>query len=333
MRSKSVQPLSRRPSESPRSSRGNGGELVLLQEESLVADRQRKTTEVKAAFDMQGIMVRLDQLLPLRCVSASIRASRKFKTMAASVKEVGIIEPLVVYPQKGGKYTVLDGNMRLSILKELGLEETLCLVSTDDEAYTYNDKVNRLAPIQEHRMILKAVENGVPEERIAAALAVDVSTIRRSQSLLVGICPEAVDLLKDRAITRGALGVLKRVRPMRQVEMAELMVAVGNYSHAYGTALLAATCQDQLVDAEKDTGAKVVRPEDLTRMEREMDELGKGFVSLEQSHGQNVLNLVVARGYVIKLLENGRIVRFLATKCPEVLAEFQRIVESTSLEG
>jgi hypothetical protein len=35
---------------------------------------------------------------------------------------------------------------------------TLCLIATDDEGYTYNNRINRLAIIQEHRMILKAIE-------------------------------------------------------------------------------------------------------------------------------------------------------------------------------
>ncbi len=34
------------------------------------------------------------------------------------------------------------------------------LVSTDDEAFTYNHKVNQLQPIQEHFMILRAIKNG-----------------------------------------------------------------------------------------------------------------------------------------------------------------------------
>jgi hypothetical protein len=40
------------------------------------------------------------------------------------------------------------------------------LISTDDEAFTYNNRVNSIAIIQEHKMILKAIENGVSEERI-----------------------------------------------------------------------------------------------------------------------------------------------------------------------
>jgi L-fucose mutarotase/ribose pyranase (RbsD/FucU family) len=43
-------------------------------------------------------------------------------------------------------------------LKDMGHTDALCLVSTDDEAFTYNKRVNRFATVQEHKVILKAVE-------------------------------------------------------------------------------------------------------------------------------------------------------------------------------
>jgi hypothetical protein len=64
--------------------------------------------------------------------------------------------------------------LRIDVLKEMGETEVTCLVSTDDEAFIYNKRVNRPAMIQEHRMILKAVQRGAPEDRIAKALNVDV---------------------------------------------------------------------------------------------------------------------------------------------------------------
>ncbi len=44
--------------------------------------------------------------------------------------------------------------------------------------------LNRLAPIQENRMILKAIADGVSEEAIAKALNVSPKTIRDSRSQL-----------------------------------------------------------------------------------------------------------------------------------------------------
>jgi hypothetical protein len=75
---------------------------------------------------------------------------------------------------------------RIEVLKDLGETEVICLVSTDDEGFTYNRRVNRLAIIQEHKMILKAIARGAPEKRIAAALNIDVSTLRHKVRLLDG---------------------------------------------------------------------------------------------------------------------------------------------------
>ena len=82
----------------------------------------------------------------------------------------------MIHPQKGmpGKYLLLDGHMRHHALKELGEAEADCLISTQDESYTYNARVNRLNPIQEHKMIMRAVKTGVQPERIAAALNLPV---------------------------------------------------------------------------------------------------------------------------------------------------------------
>ena len=49
-------------------------------------------------------------------------------------------------------------------------------------------------------MILRAVERGVPEERIARALNVNVPSIRQKRRLLEGICPAVVEIFKDRHV-------------------------------------------------------------------------------------------------------------------------------------
>src|SRR6185437_7193162 len=129
----------------------------------------------------------------------------------------------------------------------MGKNEVTCLISTDDEAYTYNNRVNRLAMIQEHRMIVKAVERGVPEDRIAKALNVNVQNIVRKRRLLEGICPEVADILKDKYIAISTFTELKKMLPLRQIEAAELMVAMNKYTTNYAKSLVAATPQSHLV--------------------------------------------------------------------------------------
>ncbi len=53
--------------------------------------------------------------------------------------------------------------------------------------------------------------------------------------------------------------------------------------------------------------------------------------SFEETHGKNVLNLVIVVGCVKKLIDNARVVRFLAQNHPELLTEFQKLAESRTL--
>ena len=116
----------------------------------------------------------------------------------AASRDSGRIEPLPVTAADGRsrKYTLLDGYLRLVALRELGRAEAMCLVATDDEAYTYNNRLNRLASVQEHLMIRRAIERGVPPLRLAKALDVKIDQIVAKVTLLDGLCPEAIALLK-----------------------------------------------------------------------------------------------------------------------------------------
>lgn len=289
---------------------------------------------VEMAFEREGRMLPLEQLLPLRKLPNSTRTTEKYKRIAASVRELGLIEPLIVYAQPGQRdqYMLLDGLIRLDILQHNGATEAFCLIATDDEAYTYNHKVNQLTAIQEHFMIMKAVENGVPDERIAATLSVNVAAIRKKMNLLDGVCPEAVSLLKDKRISAPALREVKRVVPMRQIEMAELMIAAHNYSSSYAKCLYTATPPDQRLEAESGPPADGLSPEDRARMEREMQEMRRNFKVIEETHGDNVLRLVLGVGYLRNLLNNARVVRFLSSRYGDILTEFQKIVDAPELD-
>lgn len=72
-------------------------------------------------------------------------------------------------------------------MKELGMERVSCLISTDDVTYTCNKYINRLSAIQEHRMIVKAMQSGVSEEKLARALNLDIRTIRNKRYLLEAV--------------------------------------------------------------------------------------------------------------------------------------------------
>lgn len=60
--------------------------------------------------------------------------------------------------------------------------------------------------------------------------------------------------------------------------------------------------------------------------------LSRDFRAMEESHGKNSLHLVIVIAYLRKLLDNVRVVRFLVQSHPEVLPEFQKLVDNRSLK-
>jgi len=289
---------------------------------------------IPLGFHLEPISLFLENILPSRKIPAALDTSRKFKQIKSSIEAVGLIEPLSVTPEikASGQHLLLDGHVRLIALRDLGHTTAPCLVAKDDEAYTYNNRVNRLSTIQEHYMLRRAIQRGLSPEKLAKALSVDVSTIIKKMGLLDGICPEAAELLKDRQFSAELSRVLRKMRPTRQVECVELMVAANTLTVAYAEAMLVATPTELLLDGKKPQKLTGVSPEQMARMEREMSNLQTQYKTVEQTYGQDVLNLVLARGYLAKLLDNGSVRRYVAQRRPELVSEFESILKTVSLD-
>ncbi|HEY0219082.1 MAG TPA: plasmid partitioning protein RepB C-terminal domain-containing protein [Afipia sp.] len=292
--------------------------------------RRLEKRPVAMAFERESVVIEISAIQPLRLVSGMVKKTPKYSQIQSSVREVGIVEPPVVARDRSekGKYLLLDGHLRLSVLQEQGWTEVTCIIATDDEAFTYNKRVSRIAIIQERNMILAAIKRGVPEERIAKVLNVNVAHVRLKKRLLEGICAETVEMLKDKHVPISTFAELKKMLPMRQIEAAQLMVAMNKYSVTYAKSLVGATPQALLVDAAKPKHIEGLTEDQVALMEQESANLDREFRLVEQSYGTDHLDLVVATGYLNRLIENARVVRYLAQSFPELLAEFQKISDS-----
>ena len=289
-------------------------------------------SDVSEGFEGDFIRLPIDSILPIRPFSPAIRKSKKFKQIMASVREVGLVEPPVVArnPGQQGSFLLLDGHLRIEVLKDLAIAEVDCLVSTDDEAFTYNKRISRLSAVQEHRMIVRAIERGVPEDKIAKALDIAPQSVRRKIKMLDGISEEVASILKDKQCPMAVFEILRKMKVLRQIEAAELLVNANNYSVAYASAILAGTPQSQLVEGSKPKLLKQMTPEAMARMQGELARLQESFTSIQDSYGQDHLKLTVIKGYVAKLLGNARIVRYLMQNRPDFMAEFQTIADMTT---
>lgn len=289
---------------------------------------------VALGFLPKPLSVPMDNILPSRKIALNLATSPKFKQIVASIREIDLIEPLAVgaVDRRSGQHLLLDGHLRLAALRELAYTEAPCLVATDDEAYTYNNRINRLSTIQEHLMIKRAVDRGVSPERLASALCVDTTHIMKKMELLNGICVEAAELLKDRHFSVEISQIVRRMKSTRQIECVELMISANNLTVAYARALLVATPPDMLIDSKRPKKAAGISQEQMARMQREMSNLQGQYKLVEQTYGEDVLNLVLAKGYVTKLLGNKRVVKYLEQHQQDIMEQFVSLSETTSLE-
>lgn len=277
---------------------------------------------IKAAFKPTEILLSIKSILPQREVGPSFRKNSIYRQVAASLEHVGLIEPIVVFPKGNDSYLLLDGHMRLDILRGRGATEVRAIVATDDEAYTYNKRVNYAPAIAQHFMILKALAGGVSEERIANSLNLNVAEIRKRRDMLDGICREAVEILKTKTVTASAFAILRKMKPVRQVEAADHMIAHGTYSVKFARFLLSITPDEFLLVpvAEKQIDAKSTKSKGPAAMlQQEMGTLLKDFKAVEQSYGTDFLTLTVICAYVERLLSNAKLERHLAKHQPDIL--------------
>src|SRR3546814_11465094 len=94
----------------------------------------------------------------------------------------------------------------------------------------FRSRISRMAIVQEHKMILKALEKGVSEERLARALNVNISSLRNQRRLLDGICEEVAKLLQDRMVPLHTFSELRKLRPRRPIAVAEHTIPMHRFS-------------------------------------------------------------------------------------------------------
>jgi len=284
------------------------------------------------AFQPHIVEIPVEHITPQLSITPENRKGHAYRQIAASVKEIGLIEPLVVFPRSAHEYLLLDGHVRLEVLKESGVAAARCILATEDESYTYNRRVNAIPPIAQHLMLLEALKNGLTEARIAKSLDVDISVIRRKRDMLNGICSEAVELLRDYKLNANIFSVMRKMKPLRQVEVAEHMIANSAFSFTFVKALLYGTKPEMLLDRpSKPRDMAGSNGSGMNRFAAESDSLLRDLKSLEDSFGRDALTLTVSQRYVERLTKNPKILRYLERKHIESLSALQLWLEKRQL--
>ena len=99
--------------------------------------------------------VPVETIIPNRLQPRTVFDEGKLRELSDSIKEQGIIQPLVVSPQDNGKYELIAGERRLRASRIAGLEEVPVFIKdVDDEnllAISLLENIQRedLNPIEE----------------------------------------------------------------------------------------------------------------------------------------------------------------------------------------
>jgi|GEM_PF-2219696 len=115
--------------------------------------------------DGVSLKVALDRLVPYALQSRQSMDQDALKELAQTIREVGVIEPLLVRPLGGDRYEIIAGERRWRAARLAGLAEVPTLVRTLDDAMA--DKVHLFENI--HRENLSSLDLA---QRIASDLKV-----------------------------------------------------------------------------------------------------------------------------------------------------------------
>ncbi len=289
---------------------------------------KRVVPNSRSAFQSNTITLPLTLIVLQRTSAPEVMRSVIFKQILASVREIGLIEPPVVYPREGEGFLLLDGHLRLEALKILGIKEVDCILSTDDESYTYNKRVNHIPPVAQHFMLVEALKSGVAEERIAATLNVDIAAIKKRVQMLDGICPEVVEMLRDRKLSLEVFPILRKMKPIGQIATVELMVLRNDYSVWFAKTRLAISPPTLLSKSSIARQSKANADAADSLLGDDTEGLIQNLKAIEETYGTDVLTLTVVCAYLDRLFGGEKIPRYLERNHPGPLETLKTIMSA-----
>jgi len=154
-------------------------------------------------------MLQTEQIREGRLQPRATIAEASLEELKASIKQRGVIEPIIVRPVAHGTYELVAGERRWRAARALGMAEVPAIIKTlsDKEALEYSliENVQRenLNPLEEAKGYARLSEEfGYTQEDIASAVGKDRATITNLLRLLK-LPQEIQQGLRDGVITLG----------------------------------------------------------------------------------------------------------------------------------
>ncbi|HYE19745.1 MAG TPA: plasmid partitioning protein RepB C-terminal domain-containing protein [Tepidisphaeraceae bacterium] len=271
--------------------------------------------------DSESLDIPITRLRPLRDRQVT---KREYDRIVASLRVIGLIEPLIVFPD-GDNFVILDGVQRYRGLLDLGVAVVPCILGKRREAFTGNRMVNRVSPIQENRMIERSMEE-LDAGSIAAALGISGIAHRLKRTLLKQLHPDVAAAFDKDKITRACAQELTSVKPARQKEIIGQMDGYKDYSIAFARTLILKT-PPQLRNETKrkhDPWDKTAqRKADLIKQLTEAEQKHDFYSRLYKQYTVDLLRLAI---FARELLSNARVRPYLNHHHAGIVERFEAVI-------
>ena len=178
------------------------------------------------------VQLYLDDIIPNRFQPREIFDERALKELAVSIREHGVIQPIIV-TKKDGFYEIVAGERRWRAAKKAGLTEVPCIVREDNErrnkeiALIENIQREDLNPIEKARGFRQLIdEYGITQQALADIMGINRSTLTNCLRIL-NLDQRVIDLALEGKLSEGHCRSLLSFEPDEQYEIALKVIETG----------------------------------------------------------------------------------------------------------
>ncbi len=189
-----------------------------------------KLSQPTEATDVQRI--RIDTIVPNRYQPRHTFPPEELAELAASIKESGVLQPIMVRRKGDGIYELISGERRWRASKEAGLETIPVIIRncSDQEslllALVENLQREDLNPMETARAYSRMMnEFGLTQDAIAAKVGRDRSSVANFVRL-IHLHPELQELVQEGTLTTGhAKALLSLSSPEDQLKIGKIVAS------------------------------------------------------------------------------------------------------------
>lgn len=283
--------------------------------------------------------IRLIPVDAIAVLNPRVRNKRVFQELVTSIAHLGLKKPITVSQRPGrSRYDLVCGQGRLEAFIALGQAQipAIVLEATEEDCFVMS-LVENLArrqhtPLELVRAIGALRERGYSHSEIAAK--VDFS------SEYVGAICYLLENGEEKLINAVERGVMPHTIAMeiaraKEGEVQQALAQAYEEKALPGNQVLAIR---QIIDQrntsgkglhKRNTGRRTYGPVSSDSL---MAAVSEDYKELESSYGDDMLVLVVAAGFLERLLSKPEMERFLSGRYPEFVETFRAIVQAASLD-